>query len=452
MTSDLAGHGAVPMPMVASRALIGMWPEMRRDVLQLLIDVSAAGDDLAGFRLGPRRAAVLSSPDVIRDVLIDHPQDFEKGEFLLRVLRPVLGDGLLVSEGQLHTRQRRMVAPLFGARQVRAHVGAVVEEARRAVHGWADGAEVDLLAEMNALAMDIIGRILFDARMRDEHRLADAVTEVFEWEMRGLTSLLPLPPSVPTPRNRRMLAARVAVCARITELIEGQLARCDDSALLARLDRARDETGRPMSAGQLVDEVITLWGAAHETSADAQAWTLYLLARHPHAAGRLSDEVDRVLGGEPVTAKSLPSLPYALAVFKESLRLYPPAAAMVRVASRDTTVGRYRVPAATILFISPYTLHRNADVWPDPDRFDPARFNARREKEIPKLAFLPFGAGAHVCLGAQLALLEGHALAATFAQHVRIDLTGRPPVPKLLVNLRPAEPLRARVHRRAPAR
>ena len=438
----------VQPPSRTSRPLIGLWPEMRSDTLGLLTDVATRGD-VAGFRLGTKPAVVISAPEPIRDILITHPEDFEKGKFLLRVLRPVLGDGLLVSEGQLHSRQRRLIAPTLGARRIRRYVDWMVEEADTVIGSWRHDAEIDVLGEINTLAMNIIGRILFGAPLRDEHRLADAVTAVFEWEMKALTRPIPLPATLPLPGNRRMRAARQLVRERIGTLIQDRSDAGD--SLLDRLAAATDDTGATMPADQLLNEVLTLWGAAHETSADAQAWTVYLLARHPQVLNAVTAEVDQVLGRRAATFDDLSRLPLCLQVFKESLRLYPPAAAMVRVARRDTTAGRYRIRAGTIVFICPYTLHRNPRVYDKPEEFQPDRFAADQEKHLPKQAFLPFGAGAHGCIGNHLALMEGHLVTAVLAQRVRfqlpIDQTIRP---ELLINLRPAQPLTAKVTHRNP--
>lgn len=432
-------------PMLSSRALIGLWPEMRRDTLGLLTRAAALGD-IGGFRLGPRTAAVVSAPEPIHDILIGHPQDFEKGRFLLRALRPVLGDGLLVSEGNLHTRQRRLIAPTLGSRRIRRYVDWIVQETDRTVLGWAEGSSIDVLEEVNALAMNIIGRILFGTTMRDESRLAEAVTTAFEWEMNALTSPIAVPPVVPTPGNRRMRTARSYVRTRIQELIDER--RGDDDSLLARLATATYPDGTTMTGDQLLDETLTLWGAAHETSADAQAWTIYLLAQHPEILALVTTEVDNVLGDRDLRFEDLAKLPFSLQVFKEALRLYPPAAAMVRVARRNTTIGSHRIRAGTILFISPYTLHRNPAVFPDPEEFRPDRFSPENEPELPKQGFLPFGAGGYGCVGNHLALMEGQVLTATLAQRIRFTLSSDTAVPELLVNLRPANPLTARISHR----
>jgi cytochrome P450 len=228
-------------PTLPSRPLIGLWPEMRRDTLGLLTRAAELGD-VGGFRLGPRTAAVVSGPEPIHDILIDHPQDFEKGRFLLRVLRPVLGEGLLVSEGDLHTRQRRLIAPTLGSRRIRRYVDWIVQETDRTILSWADGSSIDVLSEINALAMNIIGRILFGTTMRDESRLSDAVTAAFEWEMNALTSPIAVPPAIPTPGNRRMRTARSYVRTRIQELIDERGG--DDDSLLTRLATATSTAPR----------------------------------------------------------------------------------------------------------------------------------------------------------------------------------------------------------------
>jgi cytochrome P450 len=267
--------------------------------------------------------------------------------------------------------------------------------------------------------------------------------------MYAMTRLVPLPLSVPTPRNLRMRRALDYLHRKLGGVISERRSEPDTGDVLSLLLAARDEDGDPMSDRQLLDEVITLTGAAQETSADGQAWTMYLLAKHPEVRERLRSEVDDVLGAVPVTAERMRRLPYAMQVYKESLRLYPPAAVMLRSAIRNTTIGGYRVPRGTVVLISPYGLHRRPDAFPDPERFDPDRFAKENEQKLPKHAFLPFGGGQHVCVGSHLALLEGQVLTATLARRVEFELVaGHPVDPVLLVNLRPRNGIRVRVRKR----
>ncbi len=455
--------------MRTATPLARLRPRFATDALGVLAEAAASGDDVARFRIGPVPAVVVSEPAAVREVLVGRPQDFPKGRRQHAALRPVLGHGLLTSEGDLHSRQRRMVQPSLVPARVDGYVGAVVEEVLAAVERWPRGA-VDVVPHVNRLAMDVVGRLLFGRSMQDEGDLAAAIGVAFEWEMRALTAVVPLPSWLPTPANRRMRAAVARVDERLSELAGGDAVggRADvgptargpvepDRSLVRRLVDARDPDGEPMPREQLLDEVRTLWGAAHETSADAQVWCLELLAHHPRVQTAVAAEADAAFG--PPGGKSLPDregasrTPYALQVFKETMRLFPPAAAMMRVAVRSTTLGGVRLKAGTPVFVSPWVMHRREDLFPDPGRFDPDRFSVQREAAQPRHAYLPFGAGRRVCIGSYLALLEGQVLTSLIAQRLHLAPTHPDPTPaELVINLRPTGPVRLRVtdRRRAP--
>lgn len=424
---------------------------MRRDPLSLLRRVADECGGVGGFRLGPQLVAVVSSPDLIHEVLVERPGEFVRGRIQRRVLGAVMGDGLLVSEGALHAKQRRLVLPHFVPRRIGRHVEVMVQEAERRIATWPESRELDLLAEMNALTMDIVTKLLFSSRLEDNQRLADAITEVLSWEMRAVASPVPLPMSVPTPGNRRARAALTFVRDWFQRQVDQRRAEPDahPDDLLGLLLASRYEDGGAMPDKLLIDEVLTLWGAAQETSADAQAWTCYLLATHPDVYERARQEVDSVLGGRPVTHADLPRLPYTLQVFKESLRMYPPAAALMREAARDTEVGGVRIRRHTLVLVSPYALHHRPELYPEPARFDPDRFTRERESALPRHAFLPFGTGKHVCVGNHLAMMEGHVLTATLVQRVEVSV---PPSyraePELVINIRPRGGLPARITHR----
>ncbi|MGW9372152.1 cytochrome P450 [Streptomyces xanthophaeus] len=432
--------------------LLGHAREIRRDTIAALHSFADAPRGVSGFRIGTSPAIVVSSAATAREVLIDSAADFGRGRRQTRALTPLMGNGLLTSEGDLHQRQRRLVVPHFSPRRIPKHVDAIVTEAERAVARWRDGADVDLVTEMNALTMDIVTRLLFSTSTRDNKGMARAITEAFEWEMHAITSVLALPMWVPTPRNlraRRNIAMfRGWIAGFIRERrAEGGAAPED---VLGDLMAARYADGGTMPDALLLDEVLTAWGAAQETSADAQAWTLYLLARHPEVLERVRAEVDAELGRRTIRHDDLARLPYCLQVFKEAMRLYPPAAVIPRQAIRDTTVGGCAVASGTMVFISAYSLHRREEVFPDPERFDPERFSREREKALPKGAYLPFGTGSNVCPGSHLALMEGHLLTALLAQRLDVELLpqGSEVRPELLVNLRPSPGIRARVSHR----
>ncbi|AJE87362.1 cytochrome P450 [Streptomyces albus] len=443
-----SGHGA-PLPFAGKKGLLGHAKELQQDTIGALHRLSETAENgVLGFRIGSSPAVVVSSAATAREVLIDRADDFGRGKRQTRALTPLMGRGLLTSEGELHSRQRRLVLPHFSPRRVPKHADAIVAVAEETVRRWSEGVDVDLVAEMNALTMDIVTKLLFSTSTRDNQTIASAITEAFEWEMHAITSVFALPMWAPTPRNRRARAAIETFRNWIAGFIrERRTADELPEDILSDLMGARYEDGGTMTEDLLLDEVLTAWGAAQETSADAQAWTLYLLARHPEAMARVHEEVDSVLGGRSVTFEDLARLPYCLQVFKEAMRLFPPAAVIPRQALKDTVIGGYTVPAGTMVFLNTFSLHRRPEVFPDPERFDPDRFTREREKAQPKGGYLPFGTGGNICPGSHLAMMEGHLLTALLNQRMRYELLpqGAEVRPELLVNLRPDPGVRAHV-------
>nr|WP_237330306.1 cytochrome P450 [Streptomyces sp. BA2] len=452
--SEGVAAAAAPLPEARGGRLLGHARELQEDTIAALHEIAEGSAGVMGFRIGRSPAVVVSSAATAREVLIDRAADFGRGRRQTRALTPLMGKGLLTSEGELHNRQRRLVVPHFSPRRIPKHADAIVAVAESAVKRWGSGADVDLVVEMNALTMDIVTKLLFSASTRENQSIARAITEAFDWEMHAITSAVALPIWVPTPRNLRARRNIDTFRGWIAGFIrQRQAANSAESPgelpqdFLSDLMGARYEDGGTMTEELLLDEVLTAWGAAQETSADAQAWTLYLLARHPEILERVRAEVDRVLGKRPVRYEDLAQLPYCLRAFKEAMRLYPPAAVIPRQAIRDTVIGGYAVPAGTMVFINAFSLHRRREVFPDPERFDPDRFTREAEKALPKGAYLPFGTGSNVCPGSHLAMMEGHLLTALLNQRLDIELLpqGSDVKPELLVNLRPSPGVRARV-------
>lgn len=448
-------------PGPRTRRLLGSLPEMRRDPLRLFEHLARRHGPVVSFRLGPKPAVVVSGPAAVREVMVSRAEDFDKGEIQRRAFSPALRNGLLISEGRLHATQRKLLVPHFQARRIAGYVEVFAREAERHAERLQDGQDVDLLAVMGAITRDVIGYLLWGRSLEQEAELAAAVTRVFEWEMRELFAVASVPLVVPTPANRQLAVDLSWVRGRIQSIVDERRAEGGEHPdLLDALLMARYDDGTAMSDDQLLDELITLWGAAHETSADAQFWTALLLSTHPEIGARVADEADRVLGDRLPDADDLARLPYALAVFKESMRLYPPAASLMRAAVRDTTIGGYRIRRGTIVFISTYSMHRDPSLYCDPETFDPSRFLARTgpsgraaaaAADPTRFGYLPFGAGKHVCIGSTLALTEGQVFTTVLARRLRFKLVAPGPVePQLLINLRPRQTVRVTVDRRTP--
>ena len=280
---------------------------------------------------------------------------------------------------------------------------------------------------MNALislTMSIIGKILFDADVFSEtDELGAAMAIGSDHTVHVFTSLYSPPLSWPTPHNHRTRIAIQQVENRIQRMIdERRSSTIERNDFLSILLQARGDNGEGMSDRQVMDECITLFGAGHETTAAALAWTWYFLCQNPEVYQKVRQEVDSVLQGRTPTFTDLPHLPYCLQVFKETMRLYPPAAAIIRETLHPIEIDGYQLPARTTVLLCPYTLHRLPEYFPAPEQFDPDRFAPEREKQLPRYAYIPFGAGPRICIGNHLALMEGQLLIATLAQRVTFDL------------------------------
>jgi cytochrome P450 len=365
-----------------------------------------------------------------------------------RFLRPVVGDGLLTSEHEHHRRQRKLMAPAFAHRRIASYADTMASYADRAQDRWRDGARIDVAEEMMRLTLAVASKTLLDADVEgDAEAVASAVTVLLR-EVNGRIST-PLSFLLPSAsRDRRARAALETLDGIILRIIrERRESKADTGDVLSMLLAAQEEGGDGMSDAQVRDEAMTIFLAGHETTANALSWSLYLLARHPEAADRLRREASS-LGGRPPSVDDLPRLGFALQVFKEALRLYPPAYLTSRRATEDVTIGGHRIAAGRDVIVNIHGMHRSPEYFPDPEAFRPERFDAAAEKTIPRGAYIPFGAGARICIGNGFALMEGQIVLATLAQHVDLSLADRAEIPpEALVTLRPRGGVPMRVHR-----
>ena len=441
-----------PIPRLPAWPLIGNVFALRKYRLQLLERISHEFGEIGAFHFGPRLVPLLNSPELIRSVLVEQSTAFEKTATVRALATPVLGQGVFLSEGEEHRQQRKLLAPLFQQQQSLLYVETMLACAERLQERWQEGEIIDLADEMTRLTLWIISEILFGVDVAgEEQALGAALTYTFRHFTGAMTNPLRLPQSWPTPRNQRSHEALNRINASLYRMIEERRhsdeRRQDFLSLLLR--EPREEQAPELSNRQVRDEALSLFVAGHETTANALTWCWYLLSQHPTIAARLQAEGDAVLQGRTPTVEDLPNLPYTLQVFKETLRLYPPVYAFTRRAMIPVQLGDYMIPAGTSVVISPYTLQRRASLFPEPERFDPDRFALPQEQQIPRYAYLPFGAGPHVCLGQYVALLEGHLLLATLAQRLSFEFAGSGPVePEPLLTLRAKGTVAMRVRRR----
>jgi cytochrome P450 len=400
----------------------------RRDPLDFLTRLAARYGDVARFRIGPQQAFLLSHPEHIRDVLVTHHERFHKGRALQRAKR-LLGEGLLTSEGAHHRRQRRLAQPAFHRQRVNSYGAVMVECAARTSARWHDAETRDIAEEMMRLTLAIVGKTLFDADVeQDADEVGAALTDVMElfgYLMLPYSELLEklplrLPPVV---RFQRARARLDAIIYRIID--ERRRSPVDRGDLLSMLLIAEDEeeAGARMSNEQVRDEVMTLFLAGHETTANLLSWTWYLLSQHAEVEAKLHAELDAVLeGGRLPVIEDLPALRYTEMVVAETMRLYPPAWTVGRLAIEEHEVGGYRIPKGALVLLSQYVTHRDPRFFPDPARFDPERFTPEAKESRPPFAYFPFGGGVRRCIGEGFAWMEATLLVATLARRWRMRL------------------------------
>ncbi len=434
------------LPRYPGHLLLGNLPSFRKDRAGMQLRIARAMPDAAGLRMGVIPCVMLSNPALAHEVLQAKASSFSKAPGLTVFLKPVLGNGLLTSEGAFHSAQRKLIAPAFMHKRIASYADTMAERAAHWVGGVGHGQELDVADGMMRLTLEIVGKTLFDAEVGDDaDDVGDALTTAMHTAMEQIQSLVPVPPFVPTPRNLRQRRAVAKLDAILYRVIRARRVQGGDRGdLLSMLLASQHEDGGGgMDDKQVRDEAMTLFLAGHETTANALAWTFYLLSKNPDARARLEAEVD-ALGHAP-GYDDLKQLPYTLAVLKEAMRLYPPAYIIARRVIEPVVVGEHRLPRNMLAFVNVLGIHRRPDIWPEPDAFRPERFLGDAEKQLPRCAYLPFGAGARICIGNHFALMEGHVLLATIARRVRFDRTTDAPVElEPLVTLRPKGGVRMR--------
>jgi cytochrome P450 len=387
----------------------------------------------------------VSSPAGVGRLLHDNHRNYSKDVATFGTLRLFLGNGLFTSDGDFWRRQRRLAQPAFHRRRV-ANFGALMTDATLAkLERWrtrvSQDRPLDVADEFMRLTMEVATLALFSTSGRgDIDKIGSAITTLLDDVTFRFTFPFYPPLKVPTPRNRRFLAARATLDAIVYRIIAERRQRPDEhDDLLAMLMQARDEeTGEGMSDRQLRDEVVTLFLAGHETTANALTWASFLLSTHVAVERRLRAEVDEALQGRVPTASDLPRLPYTRMVIDETLRLYPPAWITNRRAIEADAVCGYRIPADATVSISPYVTHRDPTLWENPEGFDPERFPPERSARRPHYAYFPFGGGPRQCIGKGFALMEATLVLALLTQRYELHLVpGRRGETEALATLRP---------------
>lgn len=406
--------------------------------------------DVVPLRFGPLPGLLVTGPDAIRDVVVTHGHAFVR-PLVLRQMQLTFGDGMLVASGPQWLRHRRIAQQAFHRPRIAAYGERMVGETERLLDSWRPGDRIDLRAAMAQLTLNIVARTLFDADVeRDLPVLDDALTTAQHEFNAHMNSPLPLPDRVPTPGNLRLRRATRSLDNVIARLLdETRDADPDADHLMALLTRARSDDGDRLSRRELRDEAVTFLFAGHETTALLLSWTFALLSRHPSVRDRIEAELDRVLKGRKPTARDVGDLPATGRVLTEALRLYPPAYAFARHATRPVEIGGVPARKGTTVVVAQWVTHRDPRWFDRPDNFEPDRWADDLAARLPKFAYFPFGGGPHRCIGEHFAMLEATLALATIARRYRLDLEPSVKlIPEPLISLRSRDPLWARVRPR----
>lgn len=408
------------------------------DRLGFLTRLAREHGDVAAFRIGPYRIWQLARPDLVRDVLVTHPDRFRKGPVLQRA-RLVLGDGLLTAEGDDHRRHRRVLQAAFHRRRVAGYAAAMVARAAESSGGWRPGKPIDLHAETVRTTLTVAGETLLGTDVESdvddvEGAIADLLTAYrlafvpFGWRLQHL----------PVGPMRRLRRGRVTLHTLIERMIAARRADPGEDLLSSLVTGVHVEAGDPpLSDAEIRDEALTLLLAGHETTANALAFAFHLLASYPEVEARVHAEVDEVLADRLPDADDVERLPLTRAVFGETLRLYPPSWAMGRQAVTGHVADGQAIPAGDLVLLPQWVIHRDPRWWSDAGHCSPDRWDGNRRH--PGDGFFPFGGGARQCIGEGFAWTEGTLALATIARRWRLR-----PVPDRPLRLDPVITLRPR--------
>nr|WP_275939187.1 cytochrome P450 [Polyangium spumosum] len=431
--------------------LVGNLHQIRKDKIAFMLETASHGD-IAHFRLGPTDAYLVNHPDHIRDVLIERSDVLPKDWLQRKIVSPFFGNGMLITNGEEHARQRRMAQPAFHPKRLDSYGRVFVEQTLHGIAGWRSGGEYEIDTEMLKMTIQNVCLTLFNADATDiVARAAVAMTTIMDLLSMEFDLALPIPMWLPTEHNRRKREAIRELDSIVMKFAEAwRKSGQDRGDLLSMLMLAHGEGRGGVTHDELRDHLIVMFAAGHETTAFTLVWAWVMISQHPEVEAALWEEVDRVLGGRPPTAEDVPQLVYTSMVVKETLRLYPAGWILsLRQPGEDIRLGGYTIPKGSRIFISPYVTHRDPRYFSEPERFRPERFRPGLDQNIRRGSYIPFGIGPRVCIGNGFAMMEAVLILATVAQRYRVSLLpGQTLVPRGNLALRPPPGVKVRVTER----
>ena len=374
---------------------------------------------------------IVSDPDGVRRILLDNVANYPKHALGDEFFSAMFGEGLLSAPHLKWRTHRKVMAPSFGTRTVESYAPAMVESTVAFAQQWdalPESAEMDIAEEMRALTLKIICRTMFSSDAEELAACSRGALDVAQASMVfGLLDVLPLIGPRRIKRKQEHIRAHFQGMDKAIYRLISEREKSGSEApkdLLTRLVAAKDpDDGAGLNATEVRDEVITIFMAGHETTAVTMTWVWYLLSQHPAEEATLHEELDGVLGGRSPTVEDLPQLPYTRMVIEEAMRVYPPAPGIsIREAKEADDICGFKVEPGLQIMIAPWILHRHRSLWVDPERFDPTRFSKESNEKRPRFAYLPFGGGPRVCIGATLAMTEAILILAVLAQRFRLRL------------------------------
>ena len=418
----------------------------RRDTLGFLSRVAQQYGDFVHFEGGGHQFYILSHPDAVRDVLVTKDDCFIKGPALQRA-KETLGDGLLTSEGEFHRKQRRLAQPSFHPQRV-AHYGqAMAGIADRAAAKWRDGERVDIHEKMMAITLQIVAKTLFDADIeQDVDAIGGAVDISVKMFTRAMAPWGPILDRLPLPSNFRFKRARRRLFETLDRFVaEHRRQGQDQGDLLSTLLKAHDAEQLSNPDGdnaardlRLRQELYIIFTAGHETTANALAFTLYLLAKNCDVEEELLAEIQQVVGNRLPTVEDVENLAYAKMVLAESMRLYPPAWALGRQSTREVEIAGYQLPKDAVVLNCQWIVHRDPRWYPQPEKFDPQRWTPQAKAQRPRWSYFPFGGGSRQCIGESFAWMEALLVLATVLPKWKMELLDDGPLAlRPTITLRP---------------
>ena len=456
----LTGEFVPPYPLrheklPAISELVGM---ARRNILDVW-PKSAFSNKIGNLNVLFRQMFICNSPETVQEAFVRKHEVFQRKSPQMRhALEPLIGDGLFVSDGEIWSRRRKIVAPIVHASRLPEFAPIMVETVVEKRDEWrrlGEGATIDALAEMARLTAEIICRTIFGRQLGRDY--ASEIVEGFSDYQRhidqiDLASLLGLPEWLPRFRGgaiRRPVRRVLSVLDEIIDSYQAKAARGETSVISSLLE-ARDEDGSPLSREAIRNEAAVIFMAGHETTANTLAWTWYLVSQAPWVAERLRTELAEVLGGREPTLADVPKLPYARAIIEETLRLYPPVPILARQAMAEATIDGHKISKGALVLVVPWLLHRNPNLWEDADHFKPERFLPGSGAKPSKYGYVPFSIGPRVCAGLSFGLTEAILCLAVLAQAYELRLArGTDVQPVCRLTLRPGDTLPMTLHAHA---